>query len=446
MGWNVAIDGGELQLLNALDGGEIGMNNLIDGDIGVFNCIPLPEQTKSVTPSETAQTVTPDEGYALGEVDVAAIPADYVGSGVTRDPAMTASGKTVTAPAGYYTTAQTKDVATGSATTPTKDYSTVNPFISVSAGGLISAGVGAAMWITPDVVPGYVAEGTQGKITVSGSKTEQLPVQAAQTITPSTADQTIASGKYLTGAQTILGDANLLAENIAEDKSIFNVQGSLARPWEYVSTLYDETFNLKTDTTFDSWTASTTASAIKATANVATFVADMLNYEYLIMWETACPVVFKSGATLKTIPIWEGAAQFHAIFRRANSLVNIAADNRAGNAAVNITNAPLEEYWNSSGSHTYTYSNSYGLYPAAQTPTFSDSTANNPTVTVKRPTFNARCSTTYFATARKADIDSEKTYYRMRCRLFRQRMVQFGSYQAYGSLNNVYNNLTPVTT
>lgn len=42
----------------------------------------------------------------------------------------------------------------------------------------------------------------------------QLDTQGAQTITPSTTDQTITKGKYLTGDQTILGEANLLPENI----------------------------------------------------------------------------------------------------------------------------------------------------------------------------------------------------------------------------------------
>lgn len=50
--------------------------------------------------------------------------------------------------------------------------------------------------------------------------------KAAATITPGTTDQTIASGTYLTGAQTIEGDANLKAENIAEGVSIFGIQGT----------------------------------------------------------------------------------------------------------------------------------------------------------------------------------------------------------------------------
>lgn len=42
-------------------------------------------QSKSVTPSETAQTITPDNGYdGLSQVEVEAVPADYIGSGVTK--------------------------------------------------------------------------------------------------------------------------------------------------------------------------------------------------------------------------------------------------------------------------------------------------------------------------------------------------------------------------
>lgn len=51
---------------------------------------------------------------------------------------------------------------------------------------------------------------------------------AAQTFTPTTADQTIAAGKYLDGAQTIKGDANLVASNIASGVSIFGVVGTFA--------------------------------------------------------------------------------------------------------------------------------------------------------------------------------------------------------------------------
>lgn len=56
--------------------------------------------------------------------------------------------------------------------------------------------------------------------------TGTIPSKAAATITPTTTDQTIASGQYLSGTQTILGDANLLAENIKKDVVIFGITGS----------------------------------------------------------------------------------------------------------------------------------------------------------------------------------------------------------------------------
>lgn len=49
----------------------------------------------------------------------------------------------------------------------------------------------------------------------------------AATYTPGTANQTISAGQYLAGAQTVKGDANLIAENIKKGVSIFGVAGAL---------------------------------------------------------------------------------------------------------------------------------------------------------------------------------------------------------------------------
>lgn len=58
--------------------------------------------------------------------------------------------------------------------------------------------------------------------------TGSISSKSAQTYTPTTSDQTINAGQYLSGTQTIKGDANLTSANIARGVSIFGVAGSLS--------------------------------------------------------------------------------------------------------------------------------------------------------------------------------------------------------------------------
>lgn len=77
--------------------------------------------------------------------------------------------------------------------------------------------------------------GANGKVTIpagyhngAGYVDQALPAKGAATYTPGRSNQTIGAGQYLTGAQTIRGDANLLAANIKKGVSIFGIIGS----WE----------------------------------------------------------------------------------------------------------------------------------------------------------------------------------------------------------------------
>lgn len=134
-------------------------------------------QIKSVsyTPTESAQseTVTADSGYdGLSSVDISvgAISSTYVGSGITRRSStdLTASGATVTVPAGYYSSQANKSVASGTAGTPTASKGTVNNH-SVS--------------VTPSVTntTGYISGGTKTGTAVTVSASEL--VSGTKTVT-----------------------------------------------------------------------------------------------------------------------------------------------------------------------------------------------------------------------------------------------------------------------
>lgn len=60
----------------------------------------------------------------------------------------------------------------------------------------------------------------------SGKVTQSIPTKGAASYRPGTSAQTIAAGQYLSGAQTIQGDGNLVAGNIRKGVSIFGVAGT----------------------------------------------------------------------------------------------------------------------------------------------------------------------------------------------------------------------------
>ena len=191
--------------------------------LGTVTVNAIQIETKSATPTEAAQTITPTEGKFLTSVSVGAISNTYIGSSVARKSSsdLTVSGATVTAPAGYYASDASKSVAAGSVTAP----STITSTAATVSTGTNTLTLSKTVSVTPNVTTaGYISSGTAGNAAISLTAT--VTTKAAATITPSATNQTIASGTYLTGTQTIAGDADLIADNIKSGVQIFNVTGT----------------------------------------------------------------------------------------------------------------------------------------------------------------------------------------------------------------------------
>ncbi len=174
---------------------------------------------------DTSDATLDNGGKMLDGVTAYADGTKYTGTIQTKTSSnLSASGATVTAPAGYYATQATKTVQSGSTTAP----ATISGTGASVSTGTNTLTLSKTVSVTPSVSEGYVTSGTAGNSNVS--LTASVTTKAAQTYTPTTSAQTIASGTYLTGAQTIEGDANLTSSNIVQGKSIFGVAGSAVVP------------------------------------------------------------------------------------------------------------------------------------------------------------------------------------------------------------------------
>lgn len=179
----------------------------------IFNGTTLMDVTGNTVTSSTLvspETATKADGTEITGALVAKSASD-----------LTASGATVTVPAGVYSTQAQKSVGSGVATSA----STISGSSATITTGTNTITLSKSVSNTPRITTaGYISSGTAGSSSVS--LTASITTKAAATITPGTTDQTISSGTYLTGTQTISGDANLVESNIKKDVTIFGKTGT----------------------------------------------------------------------------------------------------------------------------------------------------------------------------------------------------------------------------
>ena len=185
--------------------------------------VNIPKSTSGTAVfTDTSDATLNDAGQLPLGVTAYAADVKYTGTAAENDSSdLSVSGATVTVPAGYYSSSASASVSSGSATAP----ATITGTSATVSTGTNTLTLSKTVSVTPTVSAGYVSSGTAGNSSVS--LTASVTTKGATTYTPGTSNQTIASGTYLTGTQTISGDSNLQASNIKSGISIFGVNGSL---------------------------------------------------------------------------------------------------------------------------------------------------------------------------------------------------------------------------
>lgn len=149
--------------------------------------------------------------------------------------------------------------------------------------------------------------------------------KAAATYTPTTTNQTIAAGTYLTGAQTIAGSANLVAGNIKNGVSLFGVTGTLrtgeaalAAPMYQPLTLHNFKWAANSGPYY--WTIGYASTSIASTDPAPTLTPlETGTYLLFITTDYLSSVVYSSGyqSYKNHSNLWGGA--FNIIFQWNNT-------------------------------------------------------------------------------------------------------------------------------
>lgn len=215
-----------------------------------------------------------------------------------------------------------------------------------------------------------------------------------------------------TASFTDVTDTTATAGDVASGKYFYDALGQktlgTATGMVLISTLPKAIFKLK-NTSFASWTPSSTAAVILATQELGTFTAtNLASNDYWTRVKVFVDVVYNEGtSTAKGMFKKMVCDNWYGITRRASNVTNLNAGTRNYNVAESVTNTYIINYYNTSW--TISYSSAYGIYPSNTAPAVSSTSATSPTITVKSPVINAKCNATYFSTAMAGNVDQENS-------------------------------------
>ena len=232
----------------------------------------------------------------------------------------------------------------------------------------------------------------------------------------------VRSGKdiYLSDGTKTTGTAVLATATVSGSTLTLTNGFPVESGLEHIANLPKKTWKLSA-TDYNSWTPSTTATAIIASESAGTFTAtDIATYDYFSRVRVFTDAVYPSGTSNAKGRFEKSCAEnWYCLTRRASNNTNLTSSTRNSNVAESITNIYVTQYYN--GGWVSIYSAGYGIYTANSAPTLSSTSAASPTVTVMTPIVNARCNATYFATSFANSLDKDSSTVTMTFDIYRCR-------------------------
>lgn len=195
---------------------------------------------------------------------------------------------------------------------------------------------------------------------------------------------------------------------------------------EKVGTVINRVINLKDDTTYDSWTASTTAETIvPQSANPDyTYSANLNDYDYCFVVRGYLEPVYLAGTPMTKTT--KRVSQYYVChlygYPGSSSTTAVQTDSvTIGIQLSSSSNMYIQYFYDSGGIVTARSATQCGAIYMSTTPSINSTTSSDgtATITVTIPDFYAKCDTNRFTTERKGQVDSANTNYYLTVDLYR---------------------------
>ena len=173
------------------------------------------------------------------------------------------------------------------------------------------------------------------------------------------------------------------------------------------------------DTSYSTWTPSTTAKNIKDYTAYTTFVADVANYEYIVKYLIKVSYAYLAGSEDKCKMIVSYYSYASELYRYPSTDNYVYANAYNTISSTYVNQMGFSKYLNSSGAVRYDPSTGMGIYVGGTSLPPNNYSSTTPTVTVRSPVIYAKCSSSSFSEANAGKIDTSNTTIDVTMKLYR---------------------------